>query len=152
MQGALMKKLLLFGLPFFCVVTVVTIVLALGLTSGIVTVADEFFVALRQGDYEEAYGCLSAEFHGNTSIADLRAFAQESALAGYSDATWWNRQISGDEGALDGEIETADGECISTTIYFLKENDVWKIYQIDWDDYDDVGETPGEEAAAPAAS
>ena len=146
------KLLLLFGLPFFCVVTAVTIVVALGLTSGIVAVADEFFVALRQGDYEGAYGYLSEEFHGNTSIADVRAFAQDSALAGYSDATWWNRQISGDEGALDGEIETANGECISTTIYFLKENDAWKIYQIDWDDYDDVSETPGEEAAAPGAS
>jgi hypothetical protein len=149
MQGVPMKKLVVMGVPSFCVVMVVTILLGIGLTSGIVNVADEFFAALRQGDYEEAYGYLSEEFHGNTSIADLKAFAQESALAGYSEATWWNRQISGDEGALDGEIETAAGECIPTTIYFLKENDAWKIYQIDWDSFEqEAGETPDEVTAS----
>lgn len=128
-----MKKILLWGIPSFCVLTIAAVVLAFGLTSGIVDVADDFFAALRQGDYDGAYGHLSQEFHGNTSIADLKAFAQESALAGYSEATWWSRQISGDEGALDGEIEITNGQRIPTTIYFLKENDGWKIYQIDWD-------------------
>ena len=147
-----MKKLLIWGLPFFCVVTIATILVAFGLTSGIVDVADEFFVALEQGDYEGAYGCLSEEFHGNTTIADLRAFAQESALAGYSEATWWSRQVSGNEGALDGQIETVDGACIPTTIYFLKENDAWKIYQIDWDTFDeDVGEACQQDAASEAS-
>ena len=146
-----MKKWILWGLGFFCVVTVVTTILALGITSGIVNVADDFFVALGQGDYECAYGYLSQEFHGNTSIADLKAFAQESALAGHTDATWWNRQVSGDEGALNGEVEISSGECIPTTIYFLKENDTWKIYQIDWDTYEEDAAEATEEATSQAS-
>lgn len=146
-----MKRLLVVGLPLFCIMTIVTVVLVFGLTAGIATVADDFFVALRQGDYEAAYGYLSEEFHGNTTIADLKTFAQDSALAGYSEATWWNRQISGDEGALHGEVETVDGGRIPTTVYFLKEHDTWKIYQIDWDTFEeDVGGTQGD--ATPQAS
>jgi hypothetical protein len=105
---------------------------AFGITNALVTVSDEFFAEIVEGDYQSAYGYLSREFHDNTSVAELQAFAQESALAGYSDATWWQRSISGDEGLLDGQVETADGRQLPITIWFLKEDGAWRIYQIDW--------------------
>lgn len=124
--------------PFLIVVSacgafgIILFAAVFGVTGNLVTVADEFFDALEGGDYEAAYGCLSLEFHGNTTVAELQAFAQESALADYADATWCQRSISGDEGFLDGEVETKDGKCIPVTLALLKENDDWKIYQIDW--------------------
>lgn len=124
--------------PFFITIAVTTVLAAVmlavgfGLTSGIVSAADDFFVALGEGDYDSAYACLSSEFHGNTSVADLRTFAQESALAEYSDATWWQRTVEGDSGYLDGEVETRNGIYVPVTLTLLKEDDVWRIYQIDW--------------------
>ncbi|MFH1501438.1 MAG: hypothetical protein ABIG03_00180 [Candidatus Eisenbacteria bacterium] len=103
-----------------------------GLTAGLVSVADDFFGALSHGDYDSAYAYLSSEFHGNTSIAELRTFAQESALAEYSAATWWQRTVDGDCGYLDGEVETRNGTYVPVTLTLLKEDDVWRIYQIDW--------------------
>jgi hypothetical protein len=112
-----------------------------GTTGGLVTTADAFFSALEQGDYDTAYASLSEEFHGNTTIEELRSFAQESALADYSESTWWERSVSGDEGFLDGEVQTRGGQRIPVSITLLKENDDWKIYQIDW--FTDVpGEPP----------
>jgi len=105
---------------------------ALGITSGLVHVGDDFFAALERGDFEGAYEYLSAEFHGNTTVAELRSFAQESALANYDEAIWWQRTVSGDVGYLDGEVETKTGDCVPVSITFQKENGEWKIYQIDW--------------------
>jgi len=122
----------------FAAMGVIVFLVAFGMTSGPVTVADDFFADLRDGDFAAAYEHLSEEFHGNTAVAELQAFAQESALARYADATWWHRSVSGDEGTLDGEVETRDGEYVPVTMYFLRENGAWKIYQIDWESEDPV--------------
>ena len=135
----------------FAVIGVVVFFVAFGVTGNLVSSADDFFAALESGEYEDAYECLSAEFHGNTSVAELRDFAQESALAEYSGAVWWERSVSGDEGLLDGEVETKDGHYIPVTLTFYKEDDTWKIYQIDWSEYEsdeeardaDIVETDG---------
>ncbi len=117
-------------------VGVVVFIVSFGVTASLVDVADDFFAALEDGDFQGAYGHLSSEFHGDTSIAELRSFAQESALAGYSDATWWERTIEGDEGCIDGEVQIETGQRIPVSIFFLKEGDVWKIRQIDWESDD----------------
>lgn len=145
------KKVFSISLAVFGAIGVVVILVVFGVTSSLVTVAHEFFVDLREGDFAAAYACLSNEFYGNTSVGELRAFAQESALAEYSDATWWHRSISGDEGALDGEVETMDGECIPVTMYFLRENGDWKIYQIDWESDEPLADPVGASAALRAA-
>jgi hypothetical protein len=131
----------------FCAIGVVVFLVAFGVTSSLVTVADAFFVDLSEGDFASAYRHLSVEFHGNTSVDELRTFAQESALARYSEATWWERVVSGDVGSLDGEVTTLDGEYVPVTMYFLKENGVWKIYQIDWE-----SDTPVADDAIPEES
>ncbi len=145
--------------PFLVIVSVcaaigiVAFVGALGMTSNLVTVTDAFLCELSQGDYDAAYGHLSREFTGDTSVEELQVFAQESALADYSEATWWQRSVEGDEGFLDGEIETEGGEFIPVTIWLLKEDDSWKIYQIDWGtdesctDEPHADETPVEDTA-----
>jgi len=105
---------------------------AFWVTADLTVVADEFFATMASGDFDGAYGYLTEEFHGNTSVAELRAFAQESALANYEDATWWHRSISGDDGTLDGQIETETGEVVPVTMYLLREGGEWRIHQIDW--------------------
>ena len=126
-------KRFLIMLSVFGAIGAVVFLVAFGVTSSLVTVADAFFDDLSNGDFAAAYEHLSEEFHGNTSVAELRAFAQESALARYSEATWWERVVSGDAGSLDGGVTTFDGEYVPVTMYFLKENGAWKIYQIDWE-------------------
>jgi hypothetical protein len=133
----------------FAAMSAIVLLVALGMTSGPVKVADDFFADLRDGDFAAAYEHLSREFHGNTAVTDLQAFAQESALARYDNATWWHRSVSGDQGALDGEVETRDGEYVPVTMYFLREDGVWKIYQIDWESEEPIVEpVPGEESTA----
>ena len=114
-------------------IAAVLIVIVLGVTSALVTVADEFLTDLREGDFPAAYDHLSREFCGNASVADLRDFAQESALADYAEAVWWHRSIEGDQGALDGRVETMGGELVPVTMYFRRENGAWRICQIDWE-------------------
>lgn len=119
-------------LSSFAVFGIVLLAVALGVTQSLVNVADDFFTELHRGDFQAAYAHLSREFHDNTSVSELRDFAQESALAHYEGATWWERSITGDEGFLDGEVETNTGRYIPVTMWLLKEGDDWKIYQIDW--------------------
>ncbi len=136
------KKTFLITVAIFGAIGVVAVIAALGMTSKLVTVTDEFFCDMAQGDYDAACSHLSREFHGNTSVTELQTFAQESALAGYSNATWWRRTIEGDEGLLDGEIEVEGGEYIPVTIWLLKEGDGWKIHQIDWGTDESCSEEP----------
>jgi len=112
--------------------TLAVILVVFGVTSSLVRAADGFLAHLESGDYEAAYACLSGEFHGNTTVDELRAFAQESALAEHADATWGDRSIYGDTGHLVGAVETKDGEYVPVEITLLKEEGTWKIYQIDW--------------------
>jgi hypothetical protein len=142
------KKLFYITLAVFSVVGIVVWVTAFGVTSGLVKVSESFFSALAEGEYETAYQHLSAEFHDNMSAAELRAFAQESALAGYADVAWGSRSIYGDEGYLEGEVETSTGEYIPVGLTLLKENDSWKIYQIDWESDEPVEETATPDGAA----
>ncbi|MFW9835613.1 MAG: hypothetical protein ACFFEK_16540 [Candidatus Thorarchaeota archaeon] len=123
----------------FLVVTAVACALGLGafvvalfVTSDLTEVAQGFFSSMASGDFDGAYDYLSQEFHGNTSVAELKSFAQESALAEYREAEWWHRSVSGDAGMLDGQIETRAGDTIPVTMYLLREDGEWRIYQIDW--------------------
>ena len=75
------KKLFVLILLVFGAFGIVLLSVVFGMTGGIVNTADAFFSAMEEGDYDTAYSSLSEEFHGNTSIDELRAFAQESALA-----------------------------------------------------------------------
>lgn len=144
-----MLKRFYISLAIFAILGIVVFAVVFGVTNSLVVVADGFFAELSRGDYEAAYGYLSAEFHDNTSVAELQAFAQDSALAGYADAVWLDRSIYGDDGYLDGEVETADGEYIPVEIFLLRENGSWKIYQIDWYSEDrEAGEVAGGEESA----
>lgn len=122
----------LIGTAVFSVLGLAVLITVFAVTGGLVSAAEGFLAHLERGEYEAAYACLSAEFHGNTTVGELREFAQESALAEYSDASWGSRSIYGDEGFIEGSVETKDGRYIPVEMTLLKEHDEWKIYQIDW--------------------
>jgi hypothetical protein len=113
---------------------VAVLVLALGavffFTSGMVSVADDFFLAIKKQDIAAARSYLSEDFKLNTDEAALRDFLTKGALLNYKKTSWSNRQISGGRGELNGEVITQNGGVVPLKLMFVKENDAWKIYAI----------------------
>lgn len=99
-------------------------------TAGIVDVGDEFFIAVKSGDIDNAYTFLSEDFKANTSKNELREFLSKSGLANFKESSWANRSISGARGELKGSITTESGGVVPLTLGFVKGEDGWKIYSI----------------------
>ena len=110
------------------------IVLAIGavffLTSGMVGIADEFFLAIKGKDAESVYSYLSDDFKAGTSQAELIAFMEKNGLVNFDEANWQSRSINGGRGELVGSISTSTGGVVPITLSFVKGNDGWKIYAI----------------------
>jgi hypothetical protein len=107
-----------------------TLFIACGVQSGLVEVADKFFAAVKQGDYETAYQYVSSDFKKATSIEQLKTFLESSSLANYESASWPSWSVTTEQGELEGTIRTADGESIPVTLTFIKTDDGWKIHYI----------------------
>jgi hypothetical protein len=125
-----MKKVLAVA-AILIVIIVIVILLVFQMTSGVVEVADQFFAEVKAGNVANAYEhYLSEDFRAATTLEELESFLEKTALSNYSGASWSSRSISGDQGKLEGSIETADGGTIPITIDLVKENDEWKILSI----------------------
>lgn len=124
-----MKKLLKI-VGGIVVVIVLAIAAAFYFTSGIAETADAFFQAIKRQDIAAARGYLSEDFKASTDEASLKEFLSKSALLKFQKANWSNRQISGGQGELDGEVVTETGGVVPLKLLFVKENDKWKIYAI----------------------
>ncbi len=77
-------------------------------TADMVTVADDFFKAVKSNDIEKAYTYLSDDFKANTSKGALTDFISKSGLTGFKTASWGERSISGSRGEL-GPVSTESG-------------------------------------------
>lgn len=124
-----MKKLLI-GIAIIAVIVAAILVIVFRLTSGIVEVADEFFTAASEQDYETAYTFLSEDFKAATSLDEFKQFLAQSAIGDYSEGHWSSRSISGSQGELEGEIETSSGGSVPVKLAFVKEESGWKIHSI----------------------
>ena len=99
-------------------------------TSGLVDVADEFFVAAREGDMDTAYANTSADFKRAMTQPDLARFLEQNGLDTYQEATWSFRSMEGGVGQLRGTVTAADG-AIPLSLQFVKEDGTWKIQYIE---------------------
>lgn len=124
-----MKKLLI-GVSVVAVLVAVILVVVFQMTSGIVDVADNFFAAAAEQDYETAYTFLSSDFKAATSMDELERFLAQSAVGDYIKGHWNSRSVSGGQGELEGEIETGDGGSVPIKLTLVKEEGKWKILSI----------------------
>lgn len=100
-------------------------------TADMVTVADEFFKAVKSNNMDKAYAYLSDDFKAATSRDALKDFLSKSGLMGFKDASWGQRSISGSRGELTGSVNTQSGGVIPIKISFVKGESGWKIYYIE---------------------
>src|SRR5690349_12926232 len=79
-----------FLIGFACVGFVICGMVALvwRLTAGLVTITDEFFLALKARDFAKAKTYLAEDFRAATSEQDLADFVSRTALNKYASASW----------------------------------------------------------------
>jgi hypothetical protein len=125
-----MKKTLIIILVVFVVFVGSIILLALFLTSDIANSADEFFSTINNGNIEEAYQSTSKEFQAATSLEAFKSFLNSTAIASYESASWSSRSKENNIGKLEGSIKTKDGGVIPVKVQLVKEDNKWKILNI----------------------
>jgi hypothetical protein len=124
-----MKKLLKIVMGIV-VVFVLAIAAIFYFTAGLADSADVFFQAVKQKDIAKARSYLSEDFKASTDENALKEFLSKGALLNFKEASWSNRQISGDRGELSGSITTETGGVVPLKLMFVKENKAWKIFAI----------------------
>ncbi len=105
--------------------------LAVRVGSGTVSTAAAFLQAVRDGEFERAYALMSEESRATTTLDELRAFAQQSALGNYRNVTWNTRSVSGRSGQLSGFVATRDGGTVPLEITLVKESSGWRLLSIE---------------------
>ena len=111
---------------------VVILVIVFYFTAGMTESADNFFAAVKQKDMTAANSYLSEAFKTSTNEATLKKFLEQNALTSIKESSWSNRQVNeGGQGELEGVVTTDTGGTVPIKITFVKENDVWKIYNIE---------------------
>lgn len=99
-------------------------------TAGMVDTATAFFEAVKKQDMVAARNHLSEDFRSSTDESALKQFLTRSAILEFKEASWSSRQISGGQGELKGTVTTETGGAIPIKLTFVKEEGVWKIYNI----------------------
>ncbi len=108
--------------------------MALFATSGLTDTARHQLTALRTHDYQKAYSYTSIEFKKNTSLDQFIDFVHTfPSLDENKDSTFTDRSIDATSGigTISGTLEAKDGSSVSVTYQLVKENDEWKIINID---------------------
>lgn len=113
------------------------------LTAGLSDNADNLFAVARSGDYEAARRYLSSDLAERTDAADLRTYLEDNGLDQVVQTAWNSRQVSGDQGTLEGKVTTASGVQMAVRVELVKQQQAWKVR---------VMEKVGEATPAPAAA
>jgi hypothetical protein len=119
-------------------------------SAAVKTPVEQFFVAVKDGDFARARRQLSRECRAKVGEAELRAFFSRSALAGYRDFSWNRWSIGGREADLEGVVRLEDGGTVPMHVWLVKEADGWKVYAfrkpssglVEDDDSDGLGTPP----------
>lgn len=125
-----MKKFLKILLGIFGVI-VLAIVAVFYFTADMVSVADDFFNAVKSGNIEKAYSYLSDDFKATTSKEALNDFLSKNGLTLFKSASWGERSISGNRGTLTGTVNTETSGVVPIKLSFAKGESGWKIYSLE---------------------
>ena len=99
------------------------------LTQPLAALADDYFVHISQGEFDQAYQLMSTNVHALDTRDEFYALFQEPVLQQYKSSTWTNRTIEGNTGYIQGVIKTSDpcNPKMNATMNFIKEDGQWKI-------------------------
>ncbi len=119
-----------FRFPALILLLIFTIYSCEFIGSDMVEIADNFFKAAKDDNFTEAYSFVSEEFKKSTSQDELEQFLKSGGFIDYSSSSWHSRKFENNQGTIEGTIKTVNGGEIPLTIYFIKENEEWKILRI----------------------
>jgi len=100
---------------------------ALHATSGMTAAADAFLRALRSGSPVKARSCLAREARGVLAGGSLLKLMSLEPIASLRQATFTDRHVSGDRGALAGTLMTTSGAVVPVRIDLVREEGAWKV-------------------------
>lgn len=115
----------------FVVFVALAVVAVLFFTRGLVDVADDFFLALRENRPEAAYELTSQAFKSSTSQEELLRYLASVKLMESTGTNWSSRYINGDQGEIKGTVETLSNGTVPVTLVFVKDEGEWRLLNID---------------------
>ncbi len=125
-----MKKLFKFFVILLILVGV-AIGAAMYFTSDLKTTANNFFTAIKKGNYNQAEQYLSTNFKQATTMDQLKRAFPYTRFKKYESCSFSTRVANADgTGKLKGKIKFTDGSVMPVEIALVKENDTWKIDHI----------------------
>lgn len=123
-----MLNLMINGLIFFVVLLIgVGAAYVWHNTSKATIVADNFFLLLRQGQFEEARALTTPDFQQFTSLQDLCENAKVSGLIHAIPSAWINREIAKDIATLAGGIPQKDNSTYAVALQLLRSGETWLV-------------------------
>jgi len=93
--------------------------------------AEDFLRLAAAGDMDAAYRLTSVAFRKQTSQDQLRDFLDGSGLSDYASASWQSFSVKNDTGQLEGTVTTREGGTIPLTVFFVREQEAWRIQRIE---------------------
>lgn len=101
-------------------------------TSGMTDTVYDQLAAIKSGDVNKAYySYTSKAFQKDTSLQDFKQFVNHyEALKNNKEASFKERNMTDGQGVLRGTLESDDGVVTPIEYYLIKENNTWKIIQI----------------------
>lgn len=116
---------------FLIFVGIIGFVAAMFFTSDLSDVANNFFTAIKNGNYQKAEEYVSRDFKESTPTIALKRALPYEKFKNYSGCSFSKRVKNADGTAeLEGKVEFSDGSAIRVKISLVKENDQWKINHI----------------------
>jgi hypothetical protein len=110
------------------VVIIAAIVLAVVFTKGISDTAKNELIAIKAGNYEQAYSMTSKAFQQETPMDKFKEFiGKYPILKDYKDVSFDERKVENGFGYLHGTIEGLNGSKMIIEFQLVKEDDGWKV-------------------------
>jgi hypothetical protein len=138
-QASIASKLgmIIGSLVFWLIISISSFaIMAVYLTSGLVTTAEDQLTALRTGDIQKAYSYTSSEYQETISLAAFTKWVEQvPQLKNNQQISFDERGLNNytgflDSGFLEGTLISKDKKTIRVKYLFIKEKGVWKILGI----------------------
>ncbi|MHB1949270.1 MAG: DUF4864 domain-containing protein [Gammaproteobacteria bacterium] len=110
-------------------------------TANLARVGKNELLALRQNNIEQAYSYTSSAFQNGVSIDTFKKFLNSyPQLINNDSSSFTNVEFKNNNGTITGTLNMKDGSTVPFTMLLVKENDQWKINEIN------VSKTKSEES------
>lgn len=124
------KMTIIGAIASFVVVCLIAVYLVFLLTGQLTSVAADFLRDIKNKDYDAAYALMSTEFHDAVPLETFDLYIGKKRLDKIISTKWQEREMEKIQGKLIGTIVTDLGISLPYEIYFVKQNDQWKIEKV----------------------